>query len=277
MIINLAIHSTSLVAPEVLHTKLGATHPELVYIPPSQERVAPGSLVFRRTSCSLTVTPDPTGTDNRLAVSFQASRRARFKVLGHVVGTDPDGTLRWNKPEALAEIRDASGEGVFAAGVWAIPPQGLYVWTNGDFGHGLGFWHVTGGGVEELSWALWRAQQSVPVAPEPGRLIVSRHPAAIEFIREQLPEFAEAPVVASATPEQVRDAHVAGNLPLHLAALAATLWAVEFAGTPPRGQEYTLDDMRAAGAALCAYRVQRVALPSEAGGAPYRESQESSV
>ena len=30
-------------------------------------------------------------------------------------------------------------------------------------------------------------------------LIVSRHPAAIEFIRNELPEFSDAPVLASAS------------------------------------------------------------------------------
>ena len=82
------------------------------------------------------------------------------------------------------------------------------------------------------------------------RLIVSRHPAAIEFIREELPEFADAPVLATATEDDVRGAVVAGNLPLHLAALASEMIAVEFTGNPPRGAEYSLDDMKAAGAVL---------------------------
>lgn len=89
------------------------------------------------------------------------------------------------------------------------------------------------------------------------RVIVSRHPAAIQFIREEAPEFAEAPVLASATEADVRGRVVAGNLPLHLAAEAAVVVAVEFEGAPPRGAEYSLDDMRAAGARLARYVVRR--------------------
>lgn len=93
-------------------------------------------------------------------------------------------------------------------------------------------------------------------AAGPERVIVSRHPAAVEFIRLSCPEFAGAPVLEEASPDDVRGKIVAGNLPLRLAALAAEVWAVEFDGEPPRGREYTLDDMRAAGAAVRRYRVQ---------------------
>lgn len=81
-------------------------------------------------------------------------------------------------------------------------------------------------------------------------VIVSRHPAAIDFIREELPEFTDAPVMASVTPDDVRGKVVAGNLPLHLAAVAATVYAVEFSGAPPRGAEYGVAEMRAAGAQI---------------------------
>lgn len=91
----------------------------------------------------------------------------------------------------------------------------------------------------------------------PKHLIVSRHPAAIEFIRREAPHFADAPVIASVTADDVRGVVVAGNLPLHLAREAAEVWAVEFAGTPPRGTEYTLEDMGAAGARLTPYIVFR--------------------
>lgn len=87
-------------------------------------------------------------------------------------------------------------------------------------------------------------------------IIVSRHPAAINFIRATAPAFADAPVVISATPDDVRGKVVAGNLPLHLAALAAEVVAVEFAGDPPRGHEYGTEEMRAAGAYLARYRVE---------------------
>lgn len=92
-------------------------------------------------------------------------------------------------------------------------------------------------------------------------VIVSRHPAAVEFIRAKLPEFTAAPVVEQATGDDVREAVVAGNLPLHLAALAAQVIAVEFAGPPPRGTEYTVTDMAAAGATLRRYVVAAVPEP----------------
>ena len=92
-------------------------------------------------------------------------------------------------------------------------------------------------------------------------LIVSRHPAAIEFIRAEAPDFADAPILAVATAEEVRGLVVAGNLPLHLAALAAAVVAVEFRGDAPRGTEYGLAEMRAAGASLTRYRVSVVAEP----------------
>lgn len=78
-------------------------------------------------------------------------------------------------------------------------------------------------------------------------LIVSRHAATVAYVREALPEYAEAPVLAVASVEDVRGKHVAGNLPLHLAAEAEAVDAVEFAGTPPRGAEYGLAEMQAAG------------------------------
>jgi hypothetical protein len=96
-------------------------------------------------------------------------------------------------------------------------------------------------------------------------IIVSRHPAAIEFIRRERPELADAPVLASAGPEDVRGARVFGNLPLHLAALAVEVWAIEFRGDPPRGQEYGLAEMDAAGAYLASYVVRAAPAPAAAG------------
>ena len=89
------------------------------------------------------------------------------------------------------------------------------------------------------------------------KIIVSRHPAAIEFICGH-PGWETAPVVAEATAEDVVGKAVAGNLPLWLAAKADTIWAVEFDGVPPRGQEYGVAEMRAAGARLTPYTVSRV-------------------
>jgi hypothetical protein len=87
-------------------------------------------------------------------------------------------------------------------------------------------------------------------------VIVSRHPAAIEFIRSNDERFADAPVITgNATPSDVLGCIVAGNLPLSLARYAAEVVAVEFDGIPPRGAEYTAEDMAAAGARLARYLV----------------------
>lgn len=54
-----------------------------------------------------------------------------------------------------------------------------------------------------------------------------------------------------------RDAHgiAIGNLPMGIAAQCDRVYAIEFAGQPPRGHEYTADDMAAAGARIARYRV----------------------
>jgi len=89
-------------------------------------------------------------------------------------------------------------------------------------------------------------------------VIISRHPAAIEFIRANDARFIDAPVITgNATPADVAGKVVAGNVPLHLAALAGSVVAVEFDGTPPRGQEYGLPEMEAAGSRLVEYVVRR--------------------
>ena len=101
-----------------------------------------------------------------------------------------------------------------------------------------------------------------PTPMRAGHVIVSRHEAAIEFIRANAPEFRFARVVTgNATPADVRGKIVAGNLPLHLAALCHTVVAVEFDGAPPRGAEYGVAEMVAAGARLTAYRVAPVPDP----------------
>jgi hypothetical protein len=88
------------------------------------------------------------------------------------------------------------------------------------------------------------------------KLIVTRHPAAAEFIREELGSgWQDAEIKPEVTEEDVKNAVVAGNLPLHLAAKAARVLAVEFEGPPPRGAEFTVEDMRSAGARIMPYVV----------------------
>jgi hypothetical protein len=98
-------------------------------------------------------------------------------------------------------------------------------------------------------------------------IIISRHPAAVEFVRRERPELVDAPVVAQATAEDVRGRRVFGNLPLSLAAVAAEVWVIEFSGDPAsRGQEYDLAAMDAAGAHLVGYVIR--AVPAVAAAKP---------
>lgn len=102
------------------------------------------------------------------------------------------------------------------------------------------------------------------------RLIVARHPAAVAYIRATLPGWEDVEAVASATADQVRGRWVAGALPAHLAACAAVYTAVVF-DTPPRGAEYDIAAMEAAGARLDHYVVR----PLDVYDHLFRAAQES--
>jgi hypothetical protein len=88
-------------------------------------------------------------------------------------------------------------------------------------------------------------------------VIVTRHPAAQEFIRKFSGLSEDTPVLASASAEDVRGKIVWGNVPLHLAAEALAVVTIEFDGEAPRGAEYSLDEMIAHGAKLVCYTVKR--------------------
>lgn len=93
-----------------------------------------------------------------------------------------------------------------------------------------------------------------------ARLIVSRHPAVAEFVRAERPDFEGAEVLTgTVSAEDVRDRDVAGVLPLALIAECKRFFAVEFAGAPPRGAEYGIAEMVAAGAYLREYAVTPIA------------------
>jgi putative CRISPR-associated protein (TIGR02620 family) len=91
-----------------------------------------------------------------------------------------------------------------------------------------------------------------------SKIIVSRHPGALAWLLQECPDLADVPVLSEASVVDVRDKIVYGNLPLHLAAEADRVFAIEFSGAPPRGAEYGVDEMRAAGAHLEQYSVARV-------------------
>lgn len=91
--------------------------------------------------------------------------------------------------------------------------------------------------------------------PDKGIIIVSRHQGAIEFIHSVMTGIEDIPIIAEASENDVAGKIVVGNIPLHLAARAAMVIAIEFSGAAPRGAEYTLQDMIHAGAHLHAYEV----------------------
>ena len=86
-----------------------------------------------------------------------------------------------------------------------------------------------------------------------NKVIVSRHPACIEFILTYLGK-EDVPVLSSVTEEDVKDKIVYGNIPMNLASKANLVFALEFTN-PPRGQEYDLQQMFDAGAKLVPYKV----------------------
>ena len=76
-------------------------------------------------------------------------------------------------------------------------------------------------------------------------IVITRHAALVAYLIEVGAITAETPVITHATVEQVVGKHVIGVLPLHLAALAASVTEVpldlpvEF-----RGRELTVEEVR---------------------------------
>lgn len=89
------------------------------------------------------------------------------------------------------------------------------------------------------------------------QIVVTRHSALIEFLRERGLVGDDVRVIAQASPEDVRGKHVIGVLPLHLAALADRVTVVDIA-TPPelRGVELSLQQLREYARGVTTYRVQ---------------------
>ncbi len=99
-------------------------------------------------------------------------------------------------------------------------------------------------------------------------IIVSRHPAAVEFIREAANLPKDTLVFESVTAKDVLGHIVYGNLPMHLACVARCVIAVEFIGDPPRGQEYTIEDMLKAWPRLVVYTVSSLTHAVDLGSDP---------
>jgi len=92
-------------------------------------------------------------------------------------------------------------------------------------------------------------------------LIVTRHPALVEYLRELAPSLHEAEVRTHVTEDDVRGRVVFGTLPLHLAALAEKVVVVPL-NLPYelRGKELSLEQVRQYAGKLEVYVVQKEAV-----------------
>ena len=90
-------------------------------------------------------------------------------------------------------------------------------------------------------------------------VVVTRHAALVDLLRERGIIGAGARVLEHATPEDVRERHVIGVLPLNLAALATSVTEIPLALAPElRGKELDLDTLRAIAGDAVTYEVRRV-------------------
>jgi CRISPR-associated protein Csx16 len=91
-------------------------------------------------------------------------------------------------------------------------------------------------------------------------LIITRHPGLIEVLAEKGIATPETPVIAHATPEQIRGLHVAGVLPLSLAAECASVTEITL-NLPPeaRGRELSADEVRRYMTGIRTYKVEVLA------------------
>ena len=92
-----------------------------------------------------------------------------------------------------------------------------------------------------------------------SNVIITRHAALVEVLRELVPELDNCEVIAQATPDQITGKHVYGVLPLHLAALAECVTTVTL-NTPAelRGTELSVEQVKAFMGPLATYRVEKL-------------------
>jgi hypothetical protein len=94
-------------------------------------------------------------------------------------------------------------------------------------------------------------------------VVVTRHAALAELLRERGLIGRDANVISHATVDDVQGAHVIGILPLALAAHALSVTEIPLAATPAdRGVELSLHRMREIAGPPQNYVVQRVPSPS---------------
>lgn len=90
-------------------------------------------------------------------------------------------------------------------------------------------------------------------------VIVTRHPALLDLLKERGMVDNNIKVRAHVTPDDVRGKHVIGILPLALAALAERVTEIPLALTPElRGKELDLETLRRVAGPAVSYRVEVV-------------------
>ena len=90
------------------------------------------------------------------------------------------------------------------------------------------------------------------------KIIVTRHKALVSFLIEKGIASAETPVLSHVKEEDVRDKHVIGVLPMHLASAAATVTEIPL-NIPAelRGKELNLEQVRQFAAEPVTYSVRK--------------------
>ena len=93
-----------------------------------------------------------------------------------------------------------------------------------------------------------------------NQVVVTRHPALLEYLREQGLCDSAAVVIEHATPDDICGRHVVGVLPLHLAAEAASVTEIKLdLPADARGRELSLEQVRQYAGEPCTYVVFKAA------------------
>ena len=91
------------------------------------------------------------------------------------------------------------------------------------------------------------------------KIIVTRHPALVEYLKEIGVITGDEPVITHATEEDVMGKDVIGVLPLSLASVANRVTEVTLNLTPEmRGRELSLDEIRSVAGDVTTYTVVKL-------------------
>ncbi|MEW6651424.1 MAG: CRISPR-associated protein Csx16 [Chloroflexota bacterium] len=103
-----------------------------------------------------------------------------------------------------------------------------------------------------------RLERDIRHALTPTVIIVSRHAGAVEWLRQR--NITGDVLTHVSSPEEIRGKTVVGALPLHLAAEAAKIGAIDLPLLSPdqRGRDLSPQEMDRAGATLTWYEVRRL-------------------